>query len=141
MLKALFKMLKALIVDDNTLFRRCLNEILQAQFPGMRIVELADGHQVLEKVEDLMPNVIFLDVNLPGINGLELTKKIKAAHAAIPIVIATSYNQPEYREAAQKAGADHFFAKDEMDEHKIETLVKSFISDSIPPRRRVTLTH
>jgi DNA-binding NarL/FixJ family response regulator len=53
-----------------------------------------------------------MDLRLPGENGLELTKKIKAQYPGIIIVILTNYDLPEYREAAYQCGADHFVSKD-----------------------------
>jgi DNA-binding NarL/FixJ family response regulator len=65
-----------------------------------------------------------MDIRLPGQNGLELTRKIKAAHQDITVIVVTIYNLPEYREAAIQCGASAFIAKDSFDVGNISTLVR-----------------
>ena len=115
-----------LIVDDNAPLRQALKESLQISFPTVSIEEAADGSQVLRKVDASPPDLIFMDIKLPGENGLELTKKIKAAHPNITIFILTSYDMPEYREAAFQYGADRFLAKTSLKRRELEEIVKSY---------------
>jgi DNA-binding NarL/FixJ family response regulator len=96
----------------------------------MVIEEAGDGNEVLEKVENLCPALIFMDIRLPGENGLQLTKKIKKNHSDIKIVILTTYDLPEYREAAFQYGANCFMTKDSLDWGEIDTLIKSISSNS-----------
>jgi DNA-binding NarL/FixJ family response regulator len=63
---------------------------------------------------------------LPGQNGLELTKKIKAAHPKIIILILTNYDILEYREAAFQFGADHFFTKSSLNSTELKELVRTY---------------
>lgn len=121
---------KTLIVEDNASFRQYFKENLQIRFPSMVIEEVGDGNEVLPKVEVLSPALIFMDIRLPGENGLQLTKKIKKNHSDIKIVILTSYDLPEYREAAFQYGANSFMTKDSLNWGEIDTLVKSISSDS-----------
>ena len=95
-------------------------------FPTLAIDEVADGGEVLRKVDDFLPDLIFIDIKLPGENGLELTKKIKATHPNITIFILISYDIPEYREAAFQYGADRFLAKTSLNRMELEKLVKSY---------------
>jgi DNA-binding NarL/FixJ family response regulator len=122
--------LKTLIVEDNASFRQYFKENLQTRFPSMVIEEVGDGNEVLRKVEAFRPALIFMDVRLPGENGLQLTRKIKKDHSGIKIAVLTSFDLPEYREAAVQYGADCFMTKDSMDWGKIEAIVKSISSDS-----------
>ncbi|MBW1744461.1 MAG: response regulator transcription factor [Deltaproteobacteria bacterium] len=94
-------MFKTLIVEDNIPFRQSLKAVLDTEFPSMDIEEAANGTEALEKVTTFGPNLIFMDIKLPGINGLELTKKIKGDNASIVIIILTSYDLPEYRAEQQ----------------------------------------
>jgi len=100
------------IVEDNPFFLQFLKETLHARFPPTDIVEAANGEEALQKIRTLPPDAIFMDLRLPGANGLELTRKIKAQYPNIIIVILTNYDLPEYREAAVQSGADHFLSKD-----------------------------
>lgn len=105
-------MTKMLIVDDNALFRESLRDILHVRFPTLSINEAADGDEALAKVEALMPDVVFMDISLPGESGLEVTKKLKSSYPHIVVVVLTNYDLPEYREAAFRNGANYFFSKD-----------------------------
>jgi len=105
-------MRRILIVEDNAFFLQFLKETLHSRFPSMDILEAANGDEAMQKIKTLPPNAIFMDLRLPGENGLELTKKIKVQHPNIIVVILTNYDLPEYREAAYQCGADHFLPKD-----------------------------
>lgn len=117
---------KTLIVEDNAPFRLSLRETLETLFPSIIVQEAAEGGEALQKVESFLPGLIFMDIHLPGENGLQLTQKIKTSYPALPIIILTSYDLPEYREAAFKCGANSYITKDSLDWGRIETLVKSF---------------
>ncbi len=120
------KKFRILIVDDNDFFRQTLKTTLQESFPTIAIDEAADGGKALQKVNDFHPDLIFMDIELPGENGLELTKKIKAIHPNIPIFILTTYDIPEYREAASQNRADLFLDKTSLNQVGLEELVKSY---------------
>jgi DNA-binding NarL/FixJ family response regulator len=104
-------MCKTLIVEDNATFRQMLKESLCSRFPTMEIEEEPDGRDLINKIDSFHPKIVFMDIRLPGENGLELTKKIKKNHPDIIIVILTSYDLPEYRQAARESMADYFVPK------------------------------
>ncbi len=116
-----------MLVEDNFLFMQLLEGNLQDQFPSMEISEAADGAEALKKIKSHSPNLIFMDIQLPGENGLELTRKIKADYPDIIIIILTSHDLPEYREAAMRYKADYFFSKSVVPSGEIFTLVKSIL--------------
>ncbi len=95
-------------------------------FPTAAIDEVGDGGEVLQEVGAFVPDLIFMDIKLPGENGLELTKKIKATHPNITIFILTSYDILEYQEVAFQYGADRFLAKTSLNRVELEELVKSY---------------
>ena len=105
-------MKRILIVEDNGYFLQFLKETLHSRFPSIEILEASEGAGALEKIETSSPDIILMDLRLPGENGLELTKKIKAQHPNIIVVIITNYDLPEYREAAYQCKVDHFVTKD-----------------------------
>jgi len=104
-------MFNALLVEDNATFRNSLSDILLSYFPLIGVDEAGDGVEALSKVEYLRPDIVFMDIQLPGENGLEVTKKIKLVYGYIVIVILTSYDLPEYRQQAFRNGADCFLSK------------------------------
>jgi DNA-binding NarL/FixJ family response regulator len=121
-------MFKTLIVEDSAFYRQLLNEALHSRFPSMDISEAKDGEDALKKVDALSPDLIFMDIKMPGESGLELTKKIKKQHPEIIIIMLTAYDMPEYREAAYQNKADYFLSKGSTSREDILTLVESILS-------------
>jgi DNA-binding NarL/FixJ family response regulator len=104
-----------------------LKGILSSQFSSIEITEAGEGIEALDKIDSSCPDLIFMDIRLPGENGLELTRRIKAICPDITIIILTSYDLPEYREAAFRNGANYFMAKGSSTGEEIISLVKSFL--------------
>ena len=118
-------MTQALIVEDNSFFREVFKEKLLDYFPSMSIHGAINGKEAIEKITRMPPHLIFMDICLPGLNGLQLTRKIKGEFPKIKIAILTSYDFPEYQQAASQAGADGFFVKDSLDIKEIVKFVYS----------------
>ncbi len=105
-------MFKTLLVEDNLSYRSALKSALLRRFVDLEIREASDDHVALEAVDVFEPDLIIMDVDLKyGINGIDLTKKIKIPHPEIVVIILSQYDIPEYRFAALKNGADCFFSK------------------------------
>ena len=121
-------MLKTLIVEDNALFRQTLKEILLSRFPSMPITEAADGGQAFKEIHRSRPDLILMDIRLPGENGMYLTKKIKELYPNVVIIIVTSYDLQEYREMAYQNGADYFLPKVSTRSDEIAVLVESIVT-------------
>ena len=94
----------------------------------MVVDEAENGGEAMQKVEDSLPHLVFMDIKLPDENGLEVTRKIKARDAKITVIILTSYDLPEYREAADHCGADYFLAKGSSSREEIMALVDDICS-------------
>jgi DNA-binding NarL/FixJ family response regulator len=118
-------LVRVLLVEDNRTFREAFRNNLAAYFPGLIIDEAANGEETLEKVRNNPPDLIFMDMRLPGKNGLQLTEEIKKAHPKMVIAFLTGYDIPEYREAALQKGADQYFVKESLKWPEVETLVNS----------------
>jgi len=119
---------KALIVEDSAIFRKLLKETLRSRFPSMEIFEAADGGEAMQKILSNPPDLIFMDIKLPGESGLEMTAKIKAKYPDVIVIILTSYDSPEYREAAAQAKANYFLSKGSSSKESILTLVESALA-------------
>jgi DNA-binding NarL/FixJ family response regulator len=122
-------MAKTLIVEDSTFFRQLLKETLLSRFPEMDISEAENVEEALSKMMTFTPDLIFVDIRLPGESGLELTRKVKSTYPNIPIIILTSYDLPEYRGAAKEYQADHFLSKGTTTKENILEMVKSILSN------------
>ena len=120
-------MSSVLILENNDFFRRSFKEILKMYIPSLSVDESVDGLDALTKINQSSPDVVFMDIRLPGKNGLELTREIKGHDPNLVISVFTSYDLPEYRKIAEKYGADHFLLKDAMTGAEIAAMVKAVI--------------
>ena len=121
-------MFKTLIVEDNATFRQALKEVLHTRFPFMAIGEAEDGEKALQKIEADVPDLIFMDIKLPGENGLQVTQKVKARYPEMIVIILTYCDSPEHRKAANQCGANYFLPKSTSTEEVVE-LVQSIVSE------------
>jgi len=118
---------KILLVEDHTSFRQALKDIIQLTIPSTVIEEAADGKEALQKVDALHPDLILMDIGLPGESGLQITRKIRRDYPQIIIAILTSYDEDSDREAAFECGANCFISKNELNWNEIEGLIKSLL--------------
>ena len=121
-------MFRTILVEDSPFFRQLLKETLLSKFPSMDISEVESAEQAMKDIEASHPDLAFIDIKLPGENGLELTKKIKGKYPNIAVIILTSYDLPEYREAAIRYQANHFLSKGSTTKENILSLVNSILS-------------
>ena len=108
--------IKVLIVDDHPLFRQGLKDLLDT-VPIMDVIgEAADGEVAIEIVYEDIPDVILMDINLPTINGLQVTRKIKLQFPNVKVVMITGYDDAEQVFHALRVGASAYCPKDIMPE-------------------------
>ncbi len=120
-------MFQIMLVEDDQQFRKALKQELSEWFPSIAIEEASDGKEAMEKVNLFCPQIIFMDIRLPDESGIETTKKIKEKFPDAIVTMLTSYDLPEYRQAATECGASHFFVKGASDGREIKSLVKSLL--------------
>ena len=123
---------RILIVEDNPTFRQTFRGLLEARFSSMHFDEAKDGKEAFQKISESLPDLVFMDIKLPGENGLELTERIKNSHPHITVIILTSYDLPEYRHAAREKGASHFIVKGSSTADEILGLVEAFFTGAGP---------
>ncbi len=121
-------MVKVLLVEDNSVFRESFKRSLSNRFNSIVIEDAASGEEALQKVNGNPPDLIFMDLRLPGMNGLVTTQKIKADFPEIRIAMLTGYDLPEYRQAAGQYGAEWFFVKESLKWDEIEALIKKIVN-------------
>jgi two-component system response regulator YesN len=117
-------MCRALIVEENLIFREAFRTELLHHLPFIIIQEAKDGRDAMEKIHLMPPSLIFMDICLPGLNGLELAQKIKKDFPRIRIAMLTGYDFPQYRQAASQYGAERYFVKDSLDWKEIKEFVQ-----------------
>ena len=105
-----FRPVKALIVDDSATLRGILAAILSSG--GIEVIgQLASGQGLLHAITQLSPDIVCLDYNLPGINGIELLKSITSEHPHVAVVMITGETTPALQQAAAEAGSAGFISK------------------------------
>lgn len=126
------KRFNALIIDDSPAVRQWLRQVLARVFPSMLVDEASNGDRALERVAEGKHDLVLVDIKLPGSSGLEVARAIKSEHEQVKVCVITSYDLPEYREAAINSGADCFFVKDAMAEADIVATVNGILTGSSP---------
>ena len=99
-----------LIVDDSRTSRLMIRRIVESLRPNWQIMEAASGDEALVITEANRPNFVSMDVNMPGISGLEAAGRIRMHYPEIRIVLCTANVQESVRTAAERAGV-HFISK------------------------------
>jgi DNA-binding NarL/FixJ family response regulator len=104
--------LRLLIADDHPLFRHGLREFLSLA-PGVHVIgEAASGDEAVQQAEALQPDVILMDVNMPGLNGIEATRQILHDSPHIRVLVVTMFEDDSSVFAAMRAGARGYILKD-----------------------------
>jgi DNA-binding NarL/FixJ family response regulator len=104
-------MLRTLVVEDNAAFREALIGMLEGHFSTLVFEKAASSEEALVKLSRFSPELIFVDIQLPGQNGLQLSKTLRSKYDKAVIVILTNHDAPEYRQAAIRSGANFFISK------------------------------
>jgi DNA-binding NarL/FixJ family response regulator len=104
-------MLNVLLADDSDMLRDRLRELI-CDVPGVTVVGEADsGPSAVETLDRLKPDVLILDIRMPGGDGIDALRVAKERHPCLMVIILTNYSYPQYRERCLEAGATYFFDK------------------------------
>ncbi|CAM5461669.1 response regulator transcription factor [Streptomyces xanthochromogenes] len=104
--------IRVLIVDDQMMVREGFSVLLGAQ-PDIEVVgEAVDGREAVAQVQALRPDVVLMDIRMPGMNGIEATREIVAADDSSKVLVLTTFDLDEYVYQALRAGASGFLLKD-----------------------------
>jgi DNA-binding NarL/FixJ family response regulator len=113
---------RLLIVDDHALYRRGLRSMFELE-PDFEVVgEAGDGLEAIEKVDALHPDVVLMDINMPGMDGMQATRKLADAYPGILIITLTMFKGEEHLREARRAGASAYVLKDAGSEILLNTI-------------------
>ena len=103
---------KVLLADDHPLVRQGLSKVLSLEEDIDIVAESVDGEDALRKVEEYLPDVVLMDVNMPRLNGIEATRRIKQRFNNVNVIALTFHDEDEYVLALMRAGARGYILKD-----------------------------
>lgn len=101
-----------MIADDHALMRQGLKQILELEQDIAVIAEAADGEETVEKCQEIKPDVILLDINMPKMSGIEVLRRLKDIGVDTKIIMLTIHNEVEYLSETLNIGADGYVLKD-----------------------------
>ncbi|MEU5420504.1 response regulator [Streptomyces sp. NPDC020799] len=104
--------IRVLIADDQMMVRQGFTVLLNAE-PGIEVVgQAVDGLDAVAKVAELAPDVVLMDIRMPGLGGIEATRRVTGPDAAVKVLVLTTFDLDEYVYEALRAGASGFLLKD-----------------------------
>src|ERR1035438_5950352 len=105
------KPIRVILADDHPIVRAGIREALK-QLPGVEVVgEASDGRETIKLVESALPDVVFMDISMPSLNGLEATERIIKAFPEVRVIILSRHDNEEYYWRALRVGASGYLLK------------------------------
>jgi two-component system, NarL family, invasion response regulator UvrY len=117
-------MIRVLIADDHAILRRGLKEILTREFEDVTCGEAEDADAVLAQVRDQEWDIVLLDLTMPGRNGLEVLRDLRATRPKLPILVLSMHPEAQYGKRALKAGASGYLNKESAPDELIKAIRK-----------------
>ncbi len=108
------KLPSIMIVEDHDVLRKSLVDWLTSNYPGACISEAKNGEEAVSMAFERNPDVILMDITMPGMNGLDATQRIKKELSDTEVVILSIHESSEYRSKAEEAGASAYVQKRKM---------------------------
>ncbi|MEW6489339.1 MAG: response regulator [Thermodesulfobacteriota bacterium] len=121
-------MAHVLFIDDDASIRFLVQEELALEGHRVRVAD--DGWGGLRAVEEACPDVVVVDIKMPGLGGLEVLRRLKASHPAVPVFLFTAYS--DFREEALELGADGYFIKS-PDMTRLKEAIRGSTTSLTPP--------
>jgi DNA-binding NarL/FixJ family response regulator len=121
-----------LIADDHANVRRGLRELLTDAFPRVSFSEASNGDEVLTHLVGSQPDVLLLDINMPGRSGFEVLKDVKRTYPLLPVIMVSVQAESQYALRCLRAGASEYVNKNSASEELVPAIQKIMKVASIP---------
>lgn len=105
-------MINVMLVDDHVLIREGIKQLLEFDGSMKVIAEASDGIECLEKLKNVKPDILLLDINMPNMNGIDVLKELKEKNDPLKVLILTVHSEVEYLVKAVDIGANGYILKD-----------------------------
>ncbi len=114
--------IRTLLTDDHTLFRQGIKTLLSAE-PGLEVVgEAGNAAEAIAKAAELRPDVVLMDVSMPGLSSFEATRQIRRTRPETKVLFLTMYDDEDYLAECMEAGASGYVLKDSPSEHLLSAI-------------------
>ncbi len=124
------EIVRVLLAEDHTIVRKGLRSLLNGE-AGIEVIgEAEDGREAVEKVQQLLPDVVLMDIAMPGLNGLEATRQIKKRFPEVQVLILTMHANEEYVFQILRAGASGYVVKQAAPTELISAIRAAYRGDS-----------
>jgi DNA-binding NarL/FixJ family response regulator len=120
----LARALRILIVDDHAIVREGLKRVLEGTSERWSVVEAGSGFQALEQLRQQPFDLAIFDLTMPGMSGLDLLRRVRAEHRALPVLMLSMHAEEQYATRAFKAGANGYVTKDSAAQELAEAVCK-----------------
>jgi DNA-binding NarL/FixJ family response regulator len=117
---------RTLLVDDNAGFRRSMKEFLALESDIEVVGEAADGEEAILKARELKPDLVLMDLRMPGISGIDATRQLKDEMPELKVIILTIFDLQAYRDAAMDSGANGYVTKGSLFEELLPAIRGAF---------------
>lgn len=115
-------MIQILIADDHAIFRQGLARLIGGTVDMRLVGEATNGHEVLDGVRRLSPDILLLDLNMPGPSGVDLIKRVRSEAPSVPVLILTVHDETELARRAIRTGAAGYLTKDGEPEDMLDAV-------------------
>jgi len=115
-------MIRVLLADDSAVFRRGLCRLLEADWRFEVVAEATDGYEAVREAERTRPDLVLMDIRMPGQDGLAAARMLRERLPATRVVILTEYDSPGYRQEAEAVGCSGYLLKSGDLEGLVESL-------------------
>lgn len=123
--------IRVILAEDHALVREGTRRILEATGDIVVVAEAADGHEAVIAVEQHRPDVAIIDIGMPGINGIEVTRRIKKTHPGMSVLILTVHDDDQFIFAVIEAGAAGYLLKDVEGSQLVQAVKGLHAGDSV----------
>lgn len=123
--------IRVILAEDHTLVREGTRRILEATSDIVVVAEAADGNEAVAAVENHRPDVAIIDIGMPGINGIEATRRIKKAQPGVSVLILTVHDDDQFIFAVIEAGAAGYLLKDVEGSQLVQAVKGLHAGDSV----------
>ncbi|MBV1932103.1 MAG: response regulator [Porticoccaceae bacterium] len=121
---------KVLVVDDHKLIRMGLCRLIESVTSVTVVGECGSGEEALGAARELEPDIVFMDIRMPGIGGLEATRRLMTVHPDLKVIVITAMSDDIYPRQLLKAGAAGYITKN-ADQHEIQDALTTVMDDRV----------